>query len=153
MRGNSTSSKAQGQNKCNWLQCGEIQIAGSGGINGGSIEVYNNYIVTNYYGDPNGKGVTLLQQKRTDCNNGGALSTVNDVHVHNNTIDLALGGLHGGVTDFAGGKGIFNPGVNTFVDNQYILGANTSPFTWNGTTGGDQSFWKGFGFDTTGTFR
>jgi hypothetical protein len=150
VRGNSSSNTYLYDN-CRWLWCADIQIAASGGINGGLVDIYNNYIVPNWNGVRNGKAVSLIQQNRTDCSRAPACY-VQNVTVHDNLIDLSNGNAqHGAVTD-TGDNSIFTSRNNTFDRNTYILSTNTSPFNWNNQTG-NSTFWRGFGLDVNGTFR
>lgn len=148
--GNGTST-ARGPN-CTWLWCAGILISASGSTPG-SVEIYNNTITTpSSYGN----AVALIQQNRTgqgtDQPSQGPW-LVKNVHVHDNTFDLHNGGGIGGVTDFTAGNAMFVSGVNTFTNNHYILGSNTShEFWWNGTQM-NATLWKALGFDVNGTFN
>jgi hypothetical protein len=127
-----------------WLWCSEIQIAASGGTNGKTLEVFGNTVVTN--GAKQGNGIGLIQQNRGTGLYGTRL--VQNVHVHDNDVDLSAGGAVGGVTD-DGDEGLFSTQSNNWDDNHY-KGASGSDFWWaNGS--GDFAFWQGQGNDTSGT--
>ena len=77
-----------------------------------------------------------------------------NVWVHDNTIDLSKGGNVGGVTD-TNSKTMFGAaGNNRFDRNHYIGVVKTATpwqFWWN-NTGGGQAFWQSQGMDLNGTF-
>jgi len=127
-----------------WLWCGEIGIAASGGVNGGTIEIYNNNITT-ADASQRGNGITLIQQERGAGRFGTFL--VQNVNVYNNTIDLSRGGMMGAVQDM-GDKSIFTSRNNKFVNNNYILGSNPGAFAWDDwNEGAPLWWWQGFGND------
>ena len=140
----------EGGRYCNWLWCSEIQIQNSGGVEGGryagTIEISGNTVKPNQHG----KGIALLQQNRGNGDKYGP-RLVQNVFVHDNTIDLSEGAVTGAVQD-GGGNSIFDGRNNRFDHNTYILREHSSPFTWNNKWG-NASFWQSFGLDLNGTFR
>lgn len=137
--GNAKASYCSG-----WLWCGEIQIAGSGGIDGGLVEIYNNTITT-ADGSEKGNGITLIQQDRGEGRFGTFL--VQNVYVHDNIIDLSRGGKMGAVKDF-GGKEIFTTRNNKFINNTYVFGSNVNAFAWDDwNEGAPLLWWQSFGND------
>jgi len=149
-------SKAMKGPTCNWLWCAGISIAASGGVgDGGSIEIFNNTITP---GSQYGNAIGLVQQNRSGSGEAGKPSMgawhVQNVWVHDNTIDLSKGGNIGGVQD-ENNNGMFIASVhnNRFDLNHYILGTNTKgPFWWNNKEG-NKAFWQSQGMDLNGTFQ
>jgi hypothetical protein len=129
------------------LWCSDIQIASSGGVNGKIVDVYDNTVVSN--GSQGGNAIGLISENRGANGTSGLYGTwlVQNVHVHNNSINLAAGGLTGAETD-NGATGIFTSQGNWFNNNTYT-GAGKS-FFWNGTTG-SFAFFQGQGQEMNGT--
>ena len=150
--GNGAKQQMNMNPPCVWLWCNGILISGSGGVGGGSIEIYNNTITT---GSPYGNAIGLVQQNRTGSGSDQPSMGpwhVQNVWAHDNTIDLSKGGSIGGVED-ENNTAIFTVHNNRFDKNHYILGTNTKgPFWWNNKQGG-QSFWQRLGMDVNGTFQ
>jgi hypothetical protein len=142
-----TSNGKVGGSTCNWLWCAAISIAASGGVNGGTVEIYNNQITP---GSSLGNAIGLIQQNRTNSEASLGPWIVQNVLVHDNYFDMSLGGHTGGVQDM-GDLSIFTSRNNLFYHNTYKLGNNTSPFYWMNSQGG-KSFWQSFGMDLNGTF-
>jgi len=138
-----------------WMFCSEIGIADSGGVNGGSVEVYNNSITV--LSSQAGNGIGLIQQNRGTGSYGEWLTQ--NVHVHDNTVDQSnpayvdsngnLYGLTGAVQD-VGSNAIFASRNNTFQNNTYILGNNSQGFVWNGLWL-SLSQWQAAGNDVSAT--
>jgi hypothetical protein len=149
---NNGSNSAKNDPKCNWLWCAAISIAASGGVGGGSVEIYNNSITT---GSPYGNAIGLIQQNRQGEPGQQPCCGpwyVQSVWAHDNTIDLSKGGSIGGVQDL-GNNAIFTARNNKFDRNHYILGTNTKgPFWWNNKQG-NKAFWQSKGMDLNGTFQ
>ena len=150
--GNGKKSKSSG---CDWLWCSGISIAASGGVGGGLVEIYNNTITT---AGPDGNAIGLIQQDRSGPGEAGKPSLggwhVQNVWVHDNTIDLSKGGNIGGVQAISN-NAMFIASIhnNRFDRNHYILGTNNkSCFSWNDKNGG-KAFWQGQGMDLNGTFN
>lgn len=138
-----------------WLWLSAIGIYASGGATtaapSGQVEIFNNTIVV---ASP-GNAVGLVQQNRQGVTGQEPCCgpwLVDNLWVHDNTIDLSHGGGVGGVTDFTGGQAMFTTGNNKFDRNHYTLGTNTSPFWWSGSTG-NKAFWQSAGQDPNGTFQ
>lgn len=110
-----------------WLWCGEIQIAASGGVNEKTVEIFNNAITS----APPGNGLVLIQQERGTGLYGTHL--VQNVHFHENCVDMSAGGNTGGVTD-NGDNGLFSTQGNTFNYDEYTSYV-ASAFWWNNSTG------------------
>jgi hypothetical protein len=149
---NNGSSSAEGPT-CNWLWCSAIQINASGGITSttpqGQVEIYNNTIVAKSPGN----AIGLVQQNRQGSTGQEPCCgtwLVQNLWVHDNTIDVSAGGGIGAVED-DGDTALYTRN-NKFDRNHYTLGTNTSPFWWNQTTG-NKSFWQGAGQDPNGTFQ
>jgi hypothetical protein len=130
-----------------WLWCSNIQIAASGGVNGGMVEIFNNTVESN--GSQNGNGIGLIQQNRGTGAYGAWL--VQNVYVHHNNVTLSGGGGNGGVED-VNDTAIFTSRNNRFDYNTYTLGTNTSSFEWMDRDG-NKSVWQGFGLDMHGVFQ
>ena len=151
---NGASGKPPNMNPpCGWLWCAAISISASGGVGGGSIEIFNNTITT---GSPSGNAIGLIQQNRApsgDIQPSMGPWHVQNVWAHDNTIDLSKGGNIGGVQD-ENNNAMFIASVhnNRFDRNHYILGTNKSPFLWNNKQG-NKAFWQGQGMDLNGTFQ
>jgi parallel beta-helix repeat protein len=111
-----------------WLWCSGILIAGSGGIDGGIIDIYDNTVVSD--GRQHGNAIGLVQQNRGDGSFGTHL--VQNVHVHDNRVDLSAGGEVGAVTDNRDVE-LFGRG-NVFDKNLYV-GAGPHSFMWNNKNG------------------
>jgi hypothetical protein len=75
---------------------------------------------------------------------------VQNVHVHDNTVDLSGGGGTGGAEDM-NILSVFTSNNNTFQNNTYYLGSNSQAFSWMDQTG-DTAWWQSQGQDITGTF-
>lgn len=140
---------------CTWLWCSAIGIYASGGATtatpAGQVEIFNNTIVV---ASP-GNAVGLVQQNRQGVTGQEPCCgpwLVDNLWVHDNTIDLSHGGSIGGVTDFTGGNAMFSTGNNKFDRNHYTLGTNNADFWWNGSTG-NKAFWQSAGQDPNGTFQ
>ena len=120
---------------CTWLWCAAVSIAASGGVNGGYVEVYNNTITP---GSKYGNAIGLIQQDRSGPDEAGKPTLgpwhIQNVWVHDNTIDLSKGGNIGGVED-TGNTAMFIASIhnNRFDRNHYILARTTSPVS-GGTT-------------------
>jgi len=149
---NGAGGKTKNMNPtCNWLWCAAISIAASGGVGGGSVEIYNNTITT---GSPYGNAIGLIQQNRQGEPGQQPCCGpwyVQNVWAHDNTIDLSKGGSIGGVQDL-GNNAIFTARNNKFDRNHYILGTNKSPFWWNNKQS-NKAFWQSQGMDLNGTFQ
>lgn len=122
---NNYTNNNQAGASCGWIWCTGILIAGSGGPNGKIIDIYNNKVIGG-----NGHGISLIQQNR----GSGLYGTyhVNNVHVHNNSIDLAGNRGVGAVTD-NGYTAMFSSAGNYFDYDTYTGGSGN--FNWNGGTG------------------
>jgi hypothetical protein len=150
---NNGNNSTKNDPKCTWLWCNAILISASGGVSPGLVEIYNNTIVT-----PSafGNAVGLVQQNRTG-QKGQEPSLgpwlVQNVYVHDNTIDLSKGGGMGGVTD-ENNTLLYNATLRNikFDKNHYTLGTNKSPFWWNNKTN-NAAAWQKLGFDVNGTFQ
>ncbi len=130
-----------------WLWCADIQIAASGGVNGGMVEIFNNTVQPD--GSQHGNGIALIQQDRGTGAHGPYL--VQNVYVHDNHVNLSSGGDYGAVEDLSS-TAIFTSRNNRFDYNTYTLGTNTGPFQWMDADG-NKSFWQGFGLDTHAVFQ
>ena len=151
--GNGAKPQANMNPPCTWLWCNGILISASGGVGGGSIEIFNNTITT---GSSYGNAIGLVQQNRVpsgDIQPSMGPWHVQNVAVHDNTIDLSKGGNIGGVQD-ENNNAMFIASVrnNRFDRNHYILGTNEAPFLWNNMQG-NKAFWQGQGMDLNGTFQ
>lgn len=122
-----------------WLWGAGIQIAASGGT---GVEVYGNTLSGNQ------NGIGLLQQNRGSGTYGTHL--VQNVNVHDNTVDLSARGGNGVVQDI-GDNAVFTSRNNRFTHNSYVLGTSKSVLAWmNGWH--TPSEWQSYGQDLTGTF-
>jgi hypothetical protein len=151
--GNGAKSRSNMNPPCTWLWCNGILISASGGVGGGSIEIFSNTITT---GSSYGNAIGLVQQNRVpsgDIQPSMGPWHVQNVAVHDNTIDLSKGGNIGGVQD-ENNNAMFIASVrnNRFDRNHYILGTNEAPFLWYNKQG-NRSFWRGQGMDMNGTFQ
>lgn len=129
------------------LWCSDIQIASSGGVNGKIVDVYNNTVVSN--GSQGGNAIGLITENRGADGTSGLYGTwlVQNVHVHNNNINVSAGGLTGAETD-NGATGIFTSQGNWFNNNTYTGAGNS--FFWNGIKG-NFAFFEGQGQELNGT--
>jgi hypothetical protein len=109
-----------------WLWCAGIQIAASGGTAGKIIDVHDNVVVSN--SATHGNGIALLQQDRGGGSQGAWI--VQNVHVHNNTVDLSTGGATGAVQD-VGDNAIFTSRGNSFDYDTFIGTGTNNSFAWN----------------------
>lgn len=131
-----------------WLWNAQIDVAASGGVQGGKVNINGNYVKSS----PTGNGIALIQQDRTNSDATLGPWDVQHVTVHDNVVDLTLGGAVGGVQDL-GSNAIFTSRDNHFDTNHYILAQNAnSSFWWNNTEGGT-AFWQQQGMDLHGTFQ
>ncbi|GJE29441.1 right-handed parallel beta-helix repeat-containing protein [Methylobacterium organophilum] len=130
-----------------WLWCGGILIAASGGTKGGVIDIADNTVVSD--GATKGNGIALIQQARQSGKFGTHL--LQNIHIHDNTIDLSAGGASGLVQD-TGDLALFSERNIRMDRNTYIIGANPSPFAWANGTGGE-AFIREHGQETSGRFR
>ena len=128
--------------------CSDIAILNSGGVNGGLVEIYNNTVTSN--GGIGNDAIGLIEQNRGT----GNMSTyiVQNVYVHNNSIDMSNGGSTGGVTD-TGNNAIFSTRNNRWNFNTYTLGTNSSSSLWWNNGQGGVSLWQSCGFDLNGIFH
>lgn len=126
-----------------WLWCSGIQIAASGGVNGGMIEIYENEVIAD--GAQNGNAIGLIQQDRSGdpCIYGPCVTQ--NVYVHHNKIDLSKGGGMGGVED-VDDRAMFKTRNNRFDYNTYVIPAGEDNFAWNDVWY-TLSAWKVLGFD------
>lgn len=128
-----------------WLWNAQIDVAASGGT---KTVIANNYVKSS----ATGNGIALIQQDRTNSDADMGPWDVKNVNVHDNLIDLTLGGSVGGVQD-SGNNAIFNSRNNHFDYNHYMLAQNAnSSFWWNNNEGGT-TFWHNQGMDLNGTFQ
>ena len=145
------NGKQQGTNPpCTWLWCAGVLIAESGGVAGGSVEIYNNTIAP---GSQYGNAIGLVQQSRGSGTLGAYL--VQNVWVHDNTIDLSKGGNVGGVQD-NDSKAMFSSSGNNRFDRNHYIGLVTTATPWQfwwHNTGGGKAFWQSQGMDLNGTFN
>jgi parallel beta-helix repeat protein len=119
-----------------WLWCSGIQIAASGGVGDRIVDVYDNTVVSD--GQQHGNAIALTQQNRGAGLNGTHL--VQNVHVHDNRIDMSAGGGAGAVTDI-GDVELFSGRGNSF-DRDHYVGAGPHSFTWNNKWGSFAWFQK-----------
>jgi hypothetical protein len=127
----------------------QILIAASGGINGGLVEIYDNWITTSYNATgPDGltpsygSAITIVEQDRGNGTNGLPYLCRN-IYVHDNTVDLSNGGIFGAVSDY-GDVAMFHDNIK-FANNHYTAtGPNT--FWWNNGTG-NLAWWRSQGQD------
>jgi parallel beta-helix repeat protein len=119
-----------------WLWCSGIQIAASGGVGDRIVDIYDNTVVSD--GQQHGNAIALTQQNRGEGLNGTHL--VQNVHVHDNRIDMSAGGGAGAVTDI-GDVELFSGRGNSF-DRDHYVGAGPHSFTWNSKWGSFTWFQK-----------
>jgi hypothetical protein len=123
--------------------CADITIANSGGVNGKIVDVHDNTLIPNGY-----EAAVMLYSEFRGFGLFGA-RLVRNVHVHNNTADLSLGGIDGAVDHDGTDGGIFTSQGNSFDYNAYT-GAGSSAFYWDGSSGAF-SFFRGLGEELHGT--
>jgi hypothetical protein len=146
-----------------WLYQPQILMNSSGGAatTGGQIEITGNTVISG----PNGGGIGLEQQDRSTDSASYGPHIVQNVYVHDNTVDLSSAiyqpsqsGVYppeNGADEDDGEQLIFTSRNNRFVHNTYYLGSQTlarDAFDWMDQTVG-VSAWQGYGQDTTGTFN
>jgi hypothetical protein len=112
-----------------------------------NVEVYGNTLVDNW------QGITALNDHR---GNGyyGPWVLIN-LNVHDNNVTTHVnegGGGRSGVVDTAGTDAYVSSANNRFQRNSYLLGTNASYFLWMGQDV-NESAWRGYGQDTTGSFQ
>jgi hypothetical protein len=79
---------------------------------------------------------------------------VQNLHVHDNTVDVSSGGVSG-VSIYGSGTTteVFSSARNNrFTHNTYWLGSNARPFNWQDGKITDAE-WRALGMDSTGTFK
>jgi hypothetical protein len=146
-----------------WLYQPQILINSSGGAatTGGQIEITGNTVISG----PNGGGIGLEQQDRTTDSASYGPHIVQNVYIHDNTVDLSSAiyqpsqeGVYppeNGAGEDDGEQLIFTSRDNRFVHNTYYLGSQTlarNSFNWMDKIVG-VSAWQEYGQDTTGTFN
>jgi hypothetical protein len=146
-----------------WEYQPQILMNSSGGAatTGGQIEITGNVVISG----PDGGAVGLQQQDRSTDHASYGPHIVQNVYVHDNTVDLSSAiyqptqsGVYppeNGAYEDDGEQLIFTSRNNRFVDNTYYLGSQTlasNAFDWMDDTVG-VSAWQGYGQDTTGTFH
>jgi len=130
------------------LWCSNIQIASSGGVNGKIIDVYNNTVVSN--GAQGGNAIGLIAENRGSNGTSGLYGAwlVQNVHVHNNNVNMSAGGGNGGESD-TGDTGIYTSQGNSFNGDTYT-GPGSNAFSWSGSSG-NFSFFKNQGQEAQGS--
>lgn len=120
------------------------------------IEVDHNTVTTNFNGTgadgaspAQGSGIVLVSQNRPDAPymSGYGSGGTRNVYVHDNTVDLTLGGFDIVVNDFNDG-GEFSDNIK-WQNNHYTHAGNS--WWWGNNQGISFQAWQGFGQDTTGT--
>jgi hypothetical protein len=141
IRYNSISRNGAAQPTPYWVDGAGILVSSSP-----NVEVYGNTLVDNF------QGITGLQQENRSSSTYGPL-LLSNLYVHDNTVRQTGFNLSGagrtGVED-ATGTGAFTSN-NRFVNNTYYLGSMAQYFFWMHTNI-DESAWRGYGEDVTGTF-
>lgn len=128
-----------------WMWGAGIQISSSGGVGGGMIEIYENTVVSNSFGN----GIGIMQQNRGNGAYGPWL--VQNVWVHHNTVDMSKGGKSGVATD-TGDRSIFTSRNVKLDYNTYILAGPGRGFDYNGAEGGKERLLNG-GQEAHGVFK
>jgi hypothetical protein len=131
-----------------WMWNAGIEIAASGGVNGGKVSIGNNYVKSS----ASGNGIGLIQQDRTNSDASMGPWDVQNVDVHDNLIDLTVGGAVGGVQDL-GSNAIFDSRNNHFEKNHYLLAQGANDAFWWRNNEGNVAFWHQQGQDLNGTFQ
>jgi parallel beta-helix repeat protein len=132
------TAQGNGFDRCCWLMGAGILVAASP-----NVEIYGNTVSGNF------NGIGAIQQNRGSGAYGPHL--VQNLHVHDNTVNVAAGGRSGVARDY-GDNSIFTSWNNRFVHNTYSLGTNAKPFEWmNGQR--SESQWRAYGQDLTGIFN
>jgi len=112
-----------------------------------NVEVYGNTLVDNW------QGITALNDHRGSGNNGPWVVT--NLYVHDNHVTSRInegGGGRSGAVDTANNDVYLSSANNRFQRNTYELGTNANYFIWAGQDI-NESQWRGYGFDTTGSFQ
>jgi hypothetical protein len=146
-----------------WLYQPQVLINSSGGAatTGGQIEITGNDVISG----PNGGAIGLEQQDRSADSASYGPHIVQNVYVHDNTVDLSCAiyqpsqsGVYppeSGADEDDGEQVIYTSRNNRFVNNTYYLGSPAladHAFNWMDKTVG-ASAWQGYGQDKTGTFN
>ncbi|HVH74636.1 MAG TPA: right-handed parallel beta-helix repeat-containing protein [Stellaceae bacterium] len=137
-----------------WLWCAGILISSSGAAKGsrGGIEIYGNTVVPG----ANGNGIGLVQNRRLRDAAEYGPHIVQNVHVHDNVVDLGTqrygGRLNGnGAVSDDGETAIFTDRGNRFAHNVYCLRPGAKSFSWMDRQGGAR-YWRRMGQDRDGKF-
>jgi hypothetical protein len=142
IRHNTVRRNGTGKDYPWWTTGAGIEVVGSR-----NVEVYGNTLVDNW------QGITGLNDHRGDGLHGPWVLT--GLNVHNNNVTsriTAQGGGRTGVLDTAGSDAYQAWANNRFQGNAYILGPNASYFIF-AEQNLNESQWRGYGFDTTGSFQ
>ena len=142
IRNNTFRRNGTGNDYPGWTTGAGIEVVSSR-----NIEVYGNTLVDNW------QGITGLNDHRGDGLHGPWVLT--GLNVHNNNVTsriTAAGGGRSGVLDTAGTDAYQGWANNRFQGNVYLLGPNASYFTFAAQEL-NESQWRGYGFDTTGSFQ
>jgi hypothetical protein len=112
-----------------------------------NVEVTGNTLVDNW------QGITGLNDHRGSGNYGPWVLA--NLYVHDNFVTSRInesGGGRSGALDTVNHDAYLTGANNRFLRNNYVLGANSSYFVWMGQDL-SESQWRGYGFDTAGTFQ
>jgi parallel beta-helix repeat protein len=134
------TAKANGFNET-WVDGAGIEVNSSP-----DVEVYGNTVTGNR------NGIMALEGNRGTGAYGPYI--VQNLHVHDNTVDVAASGVSGFAIYGTGTTtDVFSSARNNrFTHNIYWLGSNTRPFNWQAGKITDVE-WRGLGMDVTGTFN
>lgn len=142
IRNNTLRRNGTGKDYPWWTTGAGIEIVSSR-----NVEVYGNRLEDNW------QGITALNDHRGSGNFGAYVVT--GLHVHDNTVQSRItesGGGRTGVVDTANNDAYLSGANNRFLKNSYILGSGAAYFTFMGQNL-NESQWRGYGFDTAGTFQ
>ena len=112
-----------------------------------NTEVYGNTLIDNW------QGITGLNDHRGTGYYGPYV--LKNLYVHDNSVTSIVnqpGGGRSGMLDTVNHDAYLSGSNNRFLKNHYILGTNQFYFMWMGQDI-NESQWRGFGFDTAGTFQ